>query len=119
MLLLFVEILYLVEVQQHAAGGQQRVELGDDLLYIGKPGGRRVQLAQGAVRFFGDNACDGGLSRARRTVEYHVGYAAAFDYAPQQAALPEYMSLADNIIEAVRPYFVCERLVHLRSSGKC
>ena len=52
LLLLFVEILDLVKIQQHAAGSQQRVKLGDDLFYVGKPGGRCVQLAQGAVGFF-------------------------------------------------------------------
>ena len=34
LLLLFVEVLYLVEVEQHAAGREQGVELGDDVLYI-------------------------------------------------------------------------------------
>ena len=34
LLLLFVEVLYLVEVEQHAAGGEHGVELGDDGLYV-------------------------------------------------------------------------------------
>ena len=113
LLLLFVEILDLVKIQQHSAGSQQRVKLGDDLFYVGKPGGRCVQLAQGAVGFFRDDARNGGLARARGAVEDHVRDAAAFDDAAQQAALAEDVLLADNIVKAVGAYFVCKGFVHV------
>ena len=113
LLLLFIEILDLVEIQQHAAGSQQCVKLGDDLFYVGKSGGRCVQFAQGAVGFFCDDARNGSLARARGTVENHVRDAAAFNDAAQQAALAENVFLADNIVKAVGAYFVCKGFVHV------
>ena len=83
LLLLFVEILYLVEIEKHAAGGEEGVKLIDDLFYIGDARGRRVELAQRAVGALGDDARDGGLARPGGAVEYHVWYLAALDDAAE------------------------------------
>ena len=64
LLLLFVEILDLVKIQQHAARREQGVELGNDLLDVRDAGCRGVELAQRAVRLFRDDARDGRLARA-------------------------------------------------------
>ena len=114
LLLLFVEILDLIEIQQHAAGGEHGVQLRDYLLDVGDTGGRRVELAQTAVSALGDDARDGGFPRAGGAVEYHVWYLPALDDTPQHTAGTKYMLLPDNVVKTVRAYLVCQWFIHER-----
>ena len=110
-----VEILYLVQVQQHASRGEEGVQLVDYLFDVGDAGGGGVELAQRAVGALGDYPGHGGLAGAGGAVEYHVGYLAAVHYAPEHAVFSQDMWLAHHVLQTVGPYFVCKRLVHLRS----
>ena len=97
LLLLFVEILDLVEIQKHAVRREEGVQLGVDLLDIG--GGRRsrVELAQLALRFFRDQVRDRRLARAGRPVEDEIRHAAGFDDAAQKAVFAQNMLLPADV----------------------
>ena len=84
LLLLFIEILDLVQIQQHAVRRKERVELSVDLLDVGRGRGRRVELAQLSLRFLRDQVRNGRLARAGRTVEDHVRHRTAFNDPAQQ-----------------------------------
>ena len=112
LLLFFVEILDLVQIEQHAAGGQHGVKLGDDLLDVGNAGGGGVELSQGAVGALGDNAGHGGLAGAGGAVEDHVGDLPALHNAAQHPVPAQNMALAHHIVQGFGSYLVCQRLVH-------
>ena len=86
LLLLFVEILDLIQIQQDAAGGQQRPHIRDDVLHVLQ--GRRgsVQAVQSLVGLFRNNVGHGGLTGARGTIEHHVGIGPSVDQAAQNTA---------------------------------
>ena len=88
LLLLFVEILDLVEIQQNAVRREERVKLGINFLDIGGGRSRRVELAQLSLRFFRDQVRNGRFARAGWAVEDHIGNGTALDDAAQQAVSP-------------------------------
>ena len=97
LLLLFVEILDLVEIQQHAVRREERVQLGVDLLNVG--GGRRgcVELAQLPLCFLRDQVRDRCLARAGRPVEDEIRHASGFDDTAQQAVFAQNMLLPADV----------------------
>ena len=80
LLLLFVEILYLVEKEQNTVAGNEGVELGDYLLDIARARRRAVQAHEVAVGLLCDYARQSGLADTGRAVKDHVRQLAGFDY---------------------------------------
>jgi len=72
LLLFFVEILDLVQIQQYAVRREERVQLGINLLNVSGGRGRCVEFAQLPLRFFRNQICNGRLACAGRTVEDHI-----------------------------------------------
>ena len=87
LLLLFVKVLDLVQVQQHPVRGQEGADVGNDVLNVrdGRRGG--VEPVEGAVGALGDDVGHRGLSRPRGAVEDQVGDVAPLDDPAQQAVL--------------------------------
>ena len=108
LLLLFVEILDLVEIEQHSAGSEEGVQLVDNLLDIPDAGRGGVELSEGTAGALGNDAGHRGLARAGGTVKNHIGDGAAEDYAPQHAVFPQNMLLPDHIVQGGRPDLVCK-----------
>ena len=112
LLLLFVEVLYLVEIEQHAAGGEHGVQLGDDGLYVVQRGVGGVQPAEGALRALRYYVRNGGLAGAGGAVEHHVRHLAGFYHPAEQPARAKYVLLAHHLVEGGGAYLVCQRPVH-------
>ena len=112
LLLFFVEILDLVQIQQHTSGGQQRIQLVDDALDVRDSGGGGVELAQAPVGSLGDDARHRGLSGAGGAVKNHIGDLAALHDAAQQTVGAENMPLPYHVLQGLGPNLVCQRLVH-------
>ena len=115
LLLLFVEVLDLVQIQQHAARRQQRPHVPDDALHILKGGGGGVELVQRAVGPFGDDVGNGGLPGPGGTVKDHVGVCALLNEPAQQGVGPQQMFLPHHLVQPLRPDPVRQRMVHGRS----
>ena len=64
LLLLFVEVLDLIQVEQDAVGGQHGAHLGNNVLDVGQGGGGGIHPPQGAPRPAGDEVGHRGLPRA-------------------------------------------------------
>ena len=111
LLLLLVEVLDLVQIEQHALRREEGIELVDDGLYIRDAGGGGVQAAQRPVRPLGDDPRDGGLARAGGSVEDHIGYASAVRDAAQHTVRAEDMLLPGYIVEGLGPQLICQRAV--------
>ena len=103
LLLLFVEVLDLIQIQQHAAGSHQRAHVPDNALHVLKGGGGGVELVEGPVGAFGDDVGDGGLPGARGAVEDHVGVGALFDEPAQQGVPAQQMLLSDDLVQTLGP----------------
>ena len=84
LLLLFVEILDLVQIQQHAVRREKRVQLGINLLNVSGGRGRCVELAQLSLCFLRDQVRNGRLARAGRPIKNHIRHSAAFNDPAQQ-----------------------------------
>ena len=102
LLLLFVEILDLIQIQQDAAGGQQRPHIRDDVLHVlqGRRGG--VQAVQRLVGLFRDDVGHGGLAGAGGAVEHHVGVSPGIDQAAQNTAGRQQVPLTHDFIQSFR-----------------
>ena len=102
LLLLFIEVLYLVEIEQDSVEPLKGIEPGDDLLDICGRGGGSVELLEGLAGLLCDVGREGGLSDARRPVKNQVGHVAALDDFSQRSALSEQVLLTDYIVERLR-----------------
>ena len=106
LLLLFVEVLDLVQVEEHPVGGQHGADVLDDVLDVGDGGSCGVQTVQRPVGAPGNDVGHGGLAGARGTVEHQVGDGAAVDNPAQQAVPPQDMALAHHLIQGLGPDLV-------------
>jgi len=69
LLLFFVQVLNLVQIEHHAVHSFKGVQRGDDLLKIGGAGSGAIELVQFFARLLCDDACHGGFSGAGRSVK--------------------------------------------------
>ena len=83
LLLLFVEILYLIQVQQRPVGGHHGPHIRHDVLHILERGGGGVEMVELLVGLLGDDARHGGLARAGRPVEDQVRGRPTLDDPPE------------------------------------
>ena len=115
LLLLFVEILYLVEVQKDAVHSVNCACVGDNIPDVGCSCGGAIELMELHSRIFCNYPCNGGFSYSRGTVKYHIGDIAAVDYAPEISAFVKEMTLTDNFIKVFGAYSVCKGGGHFLS----
>ena len=112
LLLLFVEILDLIQIEQHALRGQQSIQFGHHTLDIGGGGRGGVELHQSAVGLVGDDLSQRGFAHTGGAVKDHVGDVTAFQNTAQQAARANDVLLSHHIVQLQRPDLVCQGLIH-------
>ena len=108
LLLLFGEILDLVEIQQRAARRQEGVELADNLLDIGQAGRRGVQLIQRPLGL----GCNRGFPRAGRAVKDQVRDIAGLHDPAQKPLFAQNMALAAHLAELLGAKLICQWTIH-------
>ena len=115
LLLLFIEILDLVQIEQDAVHAGKGVQLGDDRLDISGRSGGAVEFFKRFIRFVCDIGRQRGLADAGRTVENQIRHDAALDYLAQGLAGAEQVLLPDDIVERRRTETVSQRLHNITS----
>ena len=111
LLLLFVQVLDLVQIQQNAARRCQRADILEHCLDIPGAAGGAVELVQGHAAVLGNDACHRGISGAGGTVKDHVGDASALDGAAEHPPRSQQMLLPAHIrqrfgTQALRKWFI-------------
>ena len=116
LLLLLVEVLDLVQVQQHTAGRQQRSHVADDVLDVleGRRGG--VETVQGLLCPLRNDVGDGGLPRAGGPVEDHVGVGAALDQAAEHRAGGQDVALSHHLVQCLGADLIRQGTLHRETS---
>ena len=112
LLLLFVEVLYLVEVEQDAPCPGQCADVLQHGLDVAGAAGGAVELMESHPAVLGDDTGHSGLARAGRAVEDHVGDAAALDGAAEHLPLGQKMLLAADIGQRFGAQTLRQRFVH-------
>ena len=115
----FVEVLYLVDVEQNSASREDIVGRAEDLLYVRERRGGRVDAVERHIRALCDDLCGGGLSRAGRAEEDHIRKSACRDHSADNSALAEKVILTDYVVKALGAYGVRgSEAVHLSFLSK-
>ena len=102
LLLFFVKILYLVQIQQQPVRGGDGAELGDHVLHVAQRSAGAVEDVQALVGLVCDHPCHRGLAGARGAVEDQVRDLAGFYDVAQRCALAEQMLLPGDLIQGFR-----------------
>ena len=102
LLLFFVEILDLVQVQQHAAPVVDAVQIGDDGLDVRGGGRGAVELAYFFVGQPGGDLRHRGLSGAGGTVEDQVRQLAGLQDVAQRLVFADQVPLSDHVVQGLR-----------------
>ena len=112
LLLLFIEILDLVEIQENATDAREGVELLHHRLDIGGGRGGPVELVQPHIGPPGDDPGQSGLAHPGRAVKNKVRDMPRLDNGAQGLARRDQMLLADDIVQGIRTHPVGERRRH-------
>ena len=107
LLLLFVQVLDLVQIQQDAARPRQRADVLEHRLDVAGAAGSAVELVQSHAAVLCDDAGHCGLAGTGRAVEDHVGDAAALNGTAKHPARGQQMLL---------PAHICQHII-LRTVG--
>ena len=99
LLLLFVEVLDLIEVQKDAVRRGKGAHVRHHVLDVGDAGGGGVEPVQFLVGLLGDDVREGRLADARGAVEDEVRDVAGLDDVAKGAARRQEVALADHLIE--------------------
>ena len=97
LLLFFVKILNLVQINQRAVRRHQRAQLVKNLFDVRDGRGRCIEPIQLALGLCRDNRGNRRFSHTGRTVKNHVWNVAALDNPAQQTGLSQNMRLANHI----------------------
>ena len=89
LLLLFVQVLDLVQIEQDAPRPGQRADVLEHGLDVAGAAGGAVELVEGHAAVLRNDAGHGGLAGAGGAVEDHVGDAAALDGAAEHPPRPQ------------------------------
>ena len=118
LLLLFVQVLDLVQIQQDASRTCQRADILEHRLDVASAAGSAVELMEGHAAVLGDDAGNGGLARAGGAVEDHVRDMSALDGAAEHLSLGQKMLLAADISQRFGAQTLRQRFVHRSSLQK-
>ncbi len=112
-LLRLVEAVDLVDEQHGApARGAQLLRVGHDAPQVGDAGADRGEPGEVRARLLRDDARERRLPGAGRPPQDHRRRLVGLDRAPQRAAGPDDLLLADELVERARPHPRGERLAH-------
>ena len=111
LLLLFIQVLDLVQIQQNAARRCQRADILEYCLDIPGAAGGAVELVQGHAAVLGNDACHRSLSGAGGAVKDHVRNAPAFNGTAEHPLRGQQMLLPAHICQrfgtqALRKWFI-------------
>ena len=101
LLLLLVEVLNLVQIEQHPIGGQHGADVLDDVLDIRDGGRGGVEPVEGPVGAPGDDVGHRGFAGTGGAIKDQVGDVSALDDAAQQAVFPQNMALPHHLVQAL------------------
>ena len=117
LLLLLVEVLDLIQVEEDAAGSQERPHIRDDVLDVLKGGGGGIEPVEGLMGALGDEVRHRSLSGARRAVEDHIYRGAALNEPAQHRALPQKVLLSHHLVQCLGADLVRQGPLHGGSSS--
>ena len=112
LLLLFVQVLDLVQIQQDAARPRQRADVLEHRLDVAGAAGSAVELVQSHAAVLCDDAGHCGLAGTGRAVEDHVGDAAALNGTAKHPARGQQMLLPAHICQRFGPQALRQWFVH-------
>ena len=112
LLLLFVQILDLVQIQQDAARSRQRTDVLEHRLDVPCAAGCAVQLVQCHTAVFCNDAGHGGLARAGWAIEDHIGDTPALDGTAEHPVRRQQMLLATDVCQSFGPQALRQWFVH-------
>ena len=113
LLLFFIEILDLVQIEQHSLGSQEGVQLIHNGFDIAEGSGGGIEPVELPVGLPGDDTGQSGFAHAGGAVEDHVGNMPVFDQAAKNAVRADQMALAHHIVQGLGAQPVCQRFVHV------
>ena len=113
MLLFFVEILDLVQIEQHPLGRKKGVQLIHNGFDIAEGSGGGIEPVELPVGLTGDDAGQSGFSHAGGAVEDHIGNVPIFNEAAKNTVGADQMALAHHIVQGLGAQTVCQRFVHV------
>ena len=111
LLLLFIKVLDLIQIEQDTVWSHQRVHIGDDLSDVGDARRCGIQPVQGAVGTLGNDVGHRGLARAGGAVKDHIRDIPTLYNAAEHTVLAENMRLTHHLIQRLRPNVVCQRTI--------
>ena len=109
LLLLFVEILDLVQIQKNTVYSVDPIQAANDLADVRRGSGRAVELAELPLCLPGNEGGKCRFPHTGRTVKNHIRDHAGFNDAPERTAGREQMALPHNIVERLRADAVRQR----------
>ena len=112
LLLLFVQVLDLIQIQQDAPCPCQCADVLQHCLDIPGAAGGAVELMQGHAAVLGNDPRHGGLAGAGGSVEDHIGNVPAFDGAPEHPSRCQQMLLPADIRQCFGAQALRQRLIH-------
>ena len=116
LLLLFIEVLDLVQIQQHAARGQERSHIGNDVLDILQRRRGGVEAVQCLLRPLRNDVGNGGLTGAGGTVKDHIGVGAALNQAAKHRTGGQNMALSHHLVQCFRADLIRQGSLHRETS---
>ena len=112
LLLLFVQVLDLIQIEQDASRPGQGADVFQHGLDIPRPAGSTIELMQGHAAVLSDNAGHRGFARAGGAIKNHVGDLAALDGAAENSARSQKMLLAADISQSFGAQTLRQRFIH-------
>ena len=112
LLLFFVQVLDLVQIQQDASRTCQRADILEHRLDVPGAAGSAIELMQRHTAVFCNDACHRRFSGTGRAVEDHVRDASALDGTAEHPARCQQMLLTADICQCFGPQTLCQWFVH-------
>ena len=100
--MLFIEILYLIDIKEHPADAIERCALLKCVMHVGKRRHGRVQPHEMLSRHSSDDIGDSRLSRARRSVKHDARQMSAFDHTAKRSTRTDEVLLPHYLIKIFR-----------------
>ena len=111
LLLLFIKVLDLIQIEQNTIWGLQGVHIGNDLSDIRDARRCGIQPVQGTVGTLGNDVGHRSLARAGGAVKDHIRDIPTFYNAAEHTVLAENMRLTYHLIQRLGPNVVGQRTI--------
>lgn len=109
LLLFFIEVLDLVQIEYNTIASFKGIQLADNLLDVCRGSCGTVEPVELFAGLIGNDIGNGGLSHTRWPIEDHIGNGAAFNDAAQHLSLGQQMGLSHHIFQRPGTQFIGKR----------